>query len=159
MNTRCLCLGGDTCWKLKVFCAKVVTPPYLMLGLRIFGLSVTCWSKGRDKPPSKVGTSGFWDYSVTCWSKGGDNPHPKLGLRILELSVTCWSKGRDEPPIQSWDLGFFWDSVSLADQKAETIPIQSWTISFWDSVSLADQKVEITPHPNLEPRFFGVMYI
>ena len=59
----------------------------------------------------------------------------------------------EKTPIQSWGLGF-WDLVSLAEQKTETTPIQSWDSGFEDSVSFADQKVETTPHPKLELSFF-----
>ena len=73
----------------------------------------------------------------------------------------------------------FLKSVSLADQKLETTPHESWNLGFWSqchllikrwrhhddwkaetpklrflkSVSLADQKVETTPQWNLEIRF------
>ena len=97
--------------KLQVICVKVVTPPYLMLGLRVFWTQCHLLIKRQRTTPIKSWDLGFWDFSVTCWSNDGDKPHPKLGLKIIRLSVTCWSKGGDNP------------------------------------------------HPNLEPMFFGVMYI
>ena len=35
---------------------KAETTPHPKLELQFFEVSVTCWSKGGDKPPSKVAT-------------------------------------------------------------------------------------------------------
>ena len=136
MSTRCLWQGEDTSWKLqKVFPAKAETPPHLILGLRFFGLSVTCWLKGRDNPHAKLGLRDFW-LSVPYWSKGGDNP----------LNV------------QSWDLGFL-DSVLLADQKVETafhpklgLRFSGLRVTWWSKGGDNSQSA----HPMWRLRVFGL---
>ena len=87
------------------------SPPRWRYCLKTAG--VLC--QGGDTTTSKVGTSVF-GVSVTCWSKGRQAPHPKVGTYFFGHVSLADQKVETTSPSKKLELRFL-DSVSLADQK------------------------------------------